>query len=188
MASRRTLPSLVALVLLTACAGRSYGPEPPSPPVAGPSSPSPLTVEPPPSKPERVRVPDLFGRTLRRARHALRARDLRPRVEPFRSTEYVPGRVTATRPDAGALRRPGSVVTLSVAKAPPSPPPPPPPPCTPGYSPCIPPDGDVDCAGGEGKGPRYEGQGGVPFGPFTVTGSDPYGLDGYDNDGRGCES
>jgi hypothetical protein len=23
--------------------------------------------------------------------------------------------------------------------------------------------------------------------PITVTGSDPYGLDGYDNDGVGCE-
>jgi hypothetical protein len=25
-------------------------------------------------------------------------------------------------------------------------------------------------------------------GPVSVTGSDPYGLDGYDNDGVGCES
>jgi hypothetical protein len=53
--------------------------------------------------------------------------------------------------------------------------------CTPGYSPCIPPGPDVDCAGGSGDGPRYV------YGPVRVTGSDPYGLDS-DNDGWGCES
>ena len=52
--------------------------------------------------------------------------------------------------------------------------------CTPGYSPCIPPGPDDDCAGGGGNGPRYV------QGPVTVTGSDPYGLDA-DNDGVGCE-
>lgn len=69
-------------------------------------------------------------------------------------------------------------------------PPPPPPPsgggggdgtdCQ-GYSPCIPPGPDVDCAGGSGNGPRYVS------GPVYVTGSDPYGLDS-DGDGVGCES
>jgi hypothetical protein len=53
--------------------------------------------------------------------------------------------------------------------------------CTPGYSPCIPPGPDVDCAGGSGNGPRYI------QGPVYVTGSDPYGLDA-DSDGIGCES
>ena len=53
--------------------------------------------------------------------------------------------------------------------------------CTPGYSPCIPPGPDVDCAGGGGNGPRYV------QGPVRVTGSDPYGLDA-DGDGVGCES
>jgi hypothetical protein len=48
--------------------------------------------------------------------------------------------------------------------------------CTPGYDPCIPPGPDVDCRGGGGNGPRYVD------GPVTVTGSDPYGLDG-NNDG-----
>jgi hypothetical protein len=52
--------------------------------------------------------------------------------------------------------------------------------CTPGYSPCIPPGSDVDCAGGSGDGPRYV------QGPIRVTGSDPYDLDG-DGDGVGCE-
>jgi hypothetical protein len=53
--------------------------------------------------------------------------------------------------------------------------------CTPGYSPCIPPGSDVDCAGGSGNGPRYV------QGPIRVTGSDPYGLDS-DGDGIGCET
>ena len=52
--------------------------------------------------------------------------------------------------------------------------------CTPGYSPCIPPGPDVDCAGGSGDGPRYV------QGPVYVTGSDPYGLD-RDGNGIGCQ-
>jgi hypothetical protein len=52
--------------------------------------------------------------------------------------------------------------------------------CTPGYSPCIPPGPDVDCAGGSGDGPRYV------QGPVRVTGNDPYRLDA-DHDGIGCE-
>jgi hypothetical protein len=52
--------------------------------------------------------------------------------------------------------------------------------CTAGYSPCIPPGSDVDCAGGSGNGPRYVD------GPVYITGSDPYGLDA-DGDGVGCE-
>lgn len=51
--------------------------------------------------------------------------------------------------------------------------------CAPGYSPCLPPASDYDCAGGSGDGPKYTGR-------VTVTGSDPYGLDA-DNDGLGCE-
>jgi hypothetical protein len=52
--------------------------------------------------------------------------------------------------------------------------------CTPGYSPCIPPGPDVDCAGGSGNGPRYV------QGPVQVTGSDRYHLDA-NGDGVGCE-
>lgn len=52
--------------------------------------------------------------------------------------------------------------------------------CTPGYSPCLPPASDYDCAGGSGNGPEYA------YGPIYVTGSDPYGLDS-DGDGVGCE-
>jgi hypothetical protein len=49
-----------------------------------------------------------------------------------------------------------------------------------GYDPCIEPGDDVDCAGGEGDGPRYVD------GPVGVSGSDPYGLDS-NTDGVGCE-
>jgi len=61
---------------------------------------------------------------------------------------------------------------------------PPPPPggnCLPNYSPCIRAGSDVDCRGGNGDGPRFV------RGPITITGSDPYRLDGSDNDGIGCE-
>ena len=53
-----------------------------------------------------------------------------------------------------------------------------------GYSPCLPlGPSDYDCAGGEGNGPAYT----EPGVTYQVTGSDPYGLDGSDNDGLGCE-
>lgn len=52
-----------------------------------------------------------------------------------------------------------------------------------GYTPCLPPGGDVDCTGGSGDGPRWQ------EGPVTVNQSfgDPYDLD-RDGDGVGCES
>jgi len=57
--------------------------------------------------------------------------------------------------------------------------------CTPGYSPCLVDHGgaDYDCAGGSGNGPYYT----EPGVEYTVTGSDPYGLDANGN-GLGCES
>jgi endonuclease YncB( thermonuclease family) len=60
-----------------------------------------------------------------------------------------------------------------------APPPPPRRDCQ-GYSPCLVPGPDVDCAGGSGNGPRYV------RGPIRVYGSDPYDLD-RDNDGVACE-
>jgi outer membrane biosynthesis protein TonB len=41
--------------------------------------------------------------------------------------------------------------------------------------------GDYDCAGGSGNGPNYVS------GPIKVLSPDPFGLDGNDNDGIGCE-
>jgi resuscitation-promoting factor RpfB len=53
--------------------------------------------------------------------------------------------------------------------------------CTPGYSPCLPPASDYDCAGGSGNGPEYVEE------TVRVTGADPYDQD-RDGDGVGCES
>jgi hypothetical protein len=53
--------------------------------------------------------------------------------------------------------------------------------CTPGYSPCLPPMSDYDCANGSGNGPGYA------YGPIYVSGSDPYDLD-QDGDGVACEN
>lgn len=89
---------------------------------------------------------------------------------------------------------PPTTTTTTTSPPPPPPPPPPtaapqpvaPPPapandCTPGYSPCLPPAEDYDCAGGGGNGPAYTGR-------VTVDHShgDPYDLD-RDRDGVGCE-
>lgn len=87
--------------------------------------------------------------------------------------------------------------TTTTTTAPPPPPrqiqpvvpqttqPPPPPPqsndCTPGYSPCLPPAEDYDCAGGSGNGPAYTGRVNVDHAY-----GDPYKLDS-DGDGVGCE-
>jgi len=54
--------------------------------------------------------------------------------------------------------------------------------CTPGYSPClVDRGGDYDCSGGGGNGPYFTAPGVV----YTVTGPDPYLLDG-NHDGRAC--
>jgi hypothetical protein len=53
--------------------------------------------------------------------------------------------------------------------------------CNVNYTPCVPNDSDVDCAGGSGNGPSYVS------GPVRVIGTDVYDLDGSDNDGIGCE-
>jgi hypothetical protein len=59
-------------------------------------------------------------------------------------------------------------------------PPPPPSNCTSGYSPCLAPAYDYDCANGSGDGPAYV------YSIVRVTGSDPYDLD-RDGDGYGCD-
>jgi hypothetical protein len=55
--------------------------------------------------------------------------------------------------------------------------------CTPGYSPCLVDHGgaDYDCYGDGGNGPYFT----APGVTYTVTGSDPYHLDG-NHDGRAC--
>ena len=84
------------------------------------------------------------------------------------------------RPVGPGRARPHSVITLVVAHVVRPVVAPPPSDCTPGYSPCLAPASDYDCAGGAGNGPAYTGF-------VRVTGSDPYDLDA-DGDGLACES
>jgi hypothetical protein len=126
-----------------------------------------------------VKVPNVVGKKVGAARRIIQQADLTPRVRK-RSSSKPAGTVIRQQPTAGRRVNEGRTILLVVAKAQNGGG------CTPGYSPCIPIGPDVDCAGGTGDGPRYEGQGGVPPGPFQVTGSDPYGLDG-NNNGVGCE-
>ena len=130
----------------------------------------------------RVEVPGVVGDRLVEAKAALREAGLRVNVTE-RASSTSPGTVLSQKPAAGSQVREGRTIRLVVAK--------PPPPdttdegggqnCTPGYTPCLPPASDYDCAGGTGDGPKYVS------GPVTVTGSDPYGLDA-DGDGIGCET
>lgn len=110
----------------------------------------------------------MVGKRLRAARRIIQQADLTPRVRK-RSSSKPAGTVIKQQPAAGRRVNEGRTIVLTVAQS-----------CTPGYSPCIPPGPDVDCAGGSGDGPRYV------TGPVRVTGSDPYDLDG-DGDGVGCE-
>ena len=126
------------------------------------------------------RLPNVIGLGLEHARRALEERGFEVRVVHETSSQRKDS-VIRMSPPAGSGSRPGSTVTIVVAKPAPAPPPstssggg-----CTPGYSPCLPPASDYDCAGGSGDGPKYTGT-------VTVTGSDPYDLDS-DNDGVGCE-
>jgi hypothetical protein len=84
---------------------------------------------------------------------------------------------------AGTDVHSGRTIRLAISKGP-KPQPSPQPNCSSGYSPCLVFHGgaDYDCYGGSGNGPYYTEPGVV----YTVSGSDPYGLDA-DNDGLGCE-
>src|SRR5687767_10406534 len=57
-----------------------------------------------------------------------------------------------TAPPPPPPTAPPTTAAPVVVTPPPPPPAPPAPSCTPGYSPCIPPGSDVDCAGGSGDG------------------------------------
>jgi hypothetical protein len=120
-----------------------------------------------------VRVPNVVGKRVGDARDILQNRGLDVEVRK-RASSKPKGRVIKQQPDAGRRVNEGRTVLLTMSKGDGGD-------CVAGYSPCIRPGPDVDCAGGSGDGPRYV------EGPIRVTGSDPYGLDG-DNDGVGCES
>ena len=156
------------------------------------SAPAPTTTAPPLTTVRTATVPRLVGMKTGQAKTALSRGGLRWTVS-YRSTNrFVPGTVISQSGKAGAEVRPGVRVALVVAKAPPPPPTTaPPPPTTSAPRNCDPayPDvclhqgiGDYDCAGGSGNGPNYV------EGPLRVLPPDPFDLDGYDNDGIGCES
>jgi resuscitation-promoting factor RpfB len=130
------------------------------------------------------RVPDTVAEGRRAAGRELRLAGFHVLKTRQRTDSASPGTVIEQSPTGGARAKPGATVTITIAKKPPPPPPPPPTVqednCTSGYSPCLPPASDYDCAGGSGDGPAYA------EGPIAVTGSDPYGLDD-DSDGVGCE-
>lgn len=134
----------------------------------------------------RVRVSS--GRAVVTVRLRTRDRDVcngRTVSQRFRGSVVVASRQGSLSVVRFAIRKTAGRTPRSSKSQCPAPKPPPTSPSPPmdcqGYSPCLPPGPDVDCAGGSGDGPRYV------QGPVYVTGSDPYGLDG-DGDGVGCES
>src|SRR6266508_729113 len=131
---------------------------------------------------ERVAVPRVVGKRLENAKEALRRDDLRLSVVRKYSSK-ASGTVLSQSISAGTEVRLGRTIRLVISKGP-KPQPSPQPNCTSGYSPCLVYHGgaDYDCYGGSGDGPYYTEPGVV----YTVSGSDPYGLDA-DNDGSGCE-
>jgi len=131
----------------------------------------------------RVAVPRVVGKRLENAKDALRRDDLQVSVV----QKYSPrpsGTVLSQSVSAGTEVRPGRTIRLVISKGP-KPQPSPRPNCTSGYSPCLVYHGgaDYDCYGGSRDGPYYT----EPGVTYSISGSDPYGLDGNDNDGYGCE-
>jgi hypothetical protein len=125
-------------------------------------------------------VPRLAGMTQAVATQRLRSAGFQVRVANETVTSGRDGAVLRLMPAGLSRVRPHSVVTMVIAHvvrpvvAPPAPSN-----CTPGYSPCLAPASDYDCAGGSGDGPRYTGL-------VRVTGADIYDLD-RDGDGYGCD-
>lgn len=137
----------------------------------------------------KVAVPDLVGTKLARAKIILIDHGLHWSTRYKTTARYSSRTVISQSPKAGASVRPGSKVTLVIAKAPPPTTAPPPPPPTTAPRNCDPsyPDvclhqgiGDYDCGNGQGNGPNYV------EGPLTVLPPDPFDLDG-NGDGIGCE-
>jgi hypothetical protein len=126
------------------------------------------------------RVPAVVGRSRAAAIRTLRSAGFEVQATTETRTSGTSGVVLSQTP-AGATRvKPGSVVQVVISKVVPAfgggssgn--------CTPGYSPCLAPASDYDCAGGSGDGPEYV------HGVVEVNGADIYDLD-RDGDGFGCD-
>jgi resuscitation-promoting factor RpfB len=130
------------------------------------------------------RVPAVVGQNGAAAAQVLRNAGFQVRTVQKTVSSGTTGAVLSESPSSGRSVRPHALITIVVAHvvrpvvaAPPTQPAAN---CTPGYSPCLTPAYDYDCAGGSGDGPKYV------YGTVRVTGSDPYGLDA-DGDGYGCD-
>lgn len=123
-------------------------------------------------------LPSVVGKTKAKAVSVLKARGYKVKTKTKTVKRGKNGVVLSQSPKARTRPAPGSTITLTISKVTKStksssn--------CTPGYSPCLPPASDYDCAGGSGNGPEYV------YGTVQVTGSDPYDLD-RDGDGYGCD-
>ncbi|WP_232677067.1 PASTA domain-containing protein [Nocardioides sp. R-C-SC26] len=131
------------------------------------------------------RIPSVVGMTKAAAVRALDRAGYTVRIWTKVVRSGRDGVVLQQSPRGRSRVEPGKRIDLTIAKLvkpkpKPQPAPAPQQSCTPGYSPCLPPASDYDCAGGSGNGPKYV------YHPVRVTGSDPYRLDA-DGDGWGCE-
>jgi len=124
-------------------------------------------------------VPTVVGRSQRAATDILQSAGFQVEVREETRTSGRDGAVLSQTPAGAELARPGAVVTIVVSHVVQPAPPPVSHSCTPGYTPCLAPASDYDCAGGSGDGPKYTGL-------VHVSGSDPYDLD-RDGDGVGCD-
>src|SRR5215211_5340011 len=127
------------------------------------------------------RVPSVVGQSEASAIRELKSAGFRVRKTTQTRTTGTDGVVLSQSPSGGTRVKPNSVVRIVISDVQPAPDTDSTGNCTPGYSPCLPPASDYDCAGGSGDGPKYVD------GPVRVTGSDPYDLD-RDGDGVGCQS
>jgi resuscitation-promoting factor RpfB len=125
------------------------------------------------------RVPSVVGKPEASAIRNLKNAGFTVKMTTQTRSSGQDGVVLSQSPSGGTRAKPNSVVRIVISNVQRSPDTGGSRNCTPGYSPCLPPASDYDCAGGTGNGPKYTG-------PVRVTGSDPYDLD-RDGDGVGCD-
>jgi hypothetical protein len=121
-----------------------------------------------------VSVPSVLHKTLSSARSSVGDEGLKLKVTARVFTvTWLPNTVLSQQPDPDTEVAPGTVVSLTLSKAPA---------CHPSYEgACLKPFvGDYDCAYGPGDGPNFV------FSRVTVVGPDVYTLD-KDHDGFGCD-
>jgi resuscitation-promoting factor RpfB len=97
------------------------------------------------------KIPNVVGKTLANAKRTLAKAGFDVGNVTQQTSSQSKGTVLSQSPSAGTSAHPGRSASLVTAK----PAPQPPSNCTPGYSPCLPPASDYDCAGGSGDGPEY---------------------------------